>query len=640
MSGGIFSPLETLQDLDKASCHPLACYLCHEQYEHPCLLDCYHSFCASCLRGRTTDNRLTCPLCGQHSIVKGNNGLPPVDRLLKFLVDSSADSEEVLQCANCDLECRKQDGDLMYYCNTCNQPLCVKCREETHKAKMFSRHEIVTLAKRAKDIHKKCPLHEEPYIMFSTEKKSMLCINCFRDMQVESRAHCIDIETAYVLGCEKLDQAVMTVKELQTSTREAIILLKAMIEEVRNSAEEEETSINTLFSSMQEKLAERRKSLLKAVQCQHEEKEKAFKDQLSHLASLLPTLQVHLVTYSAFLSSANKAEFLDLGYQLMERLQKIVKLPYRLRPSQSSKISTDYGAEFARCLEPLLMPSLRRAGNVSGGCGGAGHGNGSMISSGQCSKTLMIPGCSSCDKMSIAGSIVRKPTMHRYISTKVLLAEGEDNPFTNHCRSYEETYRTIQTEIQNLKDQVQELHRDLTKHHSLIKTDTMSEIIQKSLQVDVQIASEYSSVEMMRTAFEEIWEETYQRVANEQEIYEAQLHDLQQLKQENGYLTTIAKQIAPYVRSIAKVKERLEPRLKEPQELKDDVSEKTSEDSSMMELHGRSEVTTCTEDQHEKPPELKFDNRTLDLLSDDVLLISKDYYRLKQNLSSWKGLNT
>ncbi|XP_073457488.1 RING finger protein 207-like [Aquarana catesbeiana] len=137
-----------------------------------------------------------------------------------------------------------------------------------------------------------------------------------------------------------------------------------------------------------------------------------------------------------------------------------------------------------------------------------------------------------------------------------------------------------------------------------------------------------------------IWEETYQRVANEQEIYEAQLHDLQQLKQENGYLTTITKQIAPYVQSIAKVKERLEPRLKEPQELKDDVSEKTSEDSSMLELHGRNEVTTCTEDQHEKPPELKFDNRTLDLLNDDVLLISKDYYRLTQNLSSWKGLNT
>lgn len=90
---------------------------------------------------------------------------------------------------------------------------------------------------------------------------------------------------------------------------------------------------------------------------------------------------------------------------------------------------------------------------------------------------------------------------------------------------------------------------------------------------------------------------TFQRVTNEQEIYEgeekqqivcdasgfillcmlnyflpliselinlliiAQLHDLLQLKQENTYLTTIARQIGPYILSIAKVKERLEPRL-------------------------------------------------------------------------------
>nr|XP_005298475.1 RING finger protein 207 isoform X1 [Chrysemys picta bellii]XP_042709973.1 RING finger protein 207 isoform X1 [Chrysemys picta bellii] len=629
MSGGIFSPLENLCDLDNANCHPLVCFLCHEQYEHPCLLDCYHNFCASCLRGRAIDSRLTCPLCGHQSIVKGNNGLPPVDRLLKFLVDSSADCEEEVQCANCDQECKKQEMDTMYFCNTCNQPLCSKCREETHKAKMFSRHEIVSLTKRTKDIHKKCSLHEEPYIMFSTEKKSMLCINCFRDMQVESRAHCIDIETAYMQGCEKLDQAVMAVKELQTSTREAIVLLKAMIEEVRNSADEEKTSINSLFSSMQEKLAERKKMLLKAVQSQYEEKEKAFKEQLSHLASLLPTLQVHLVTCSAFLSSANKAEFLDLGYQLMERLQKIVKLPHRLRPTQTSKINTEYRAEFAHCLEPLLLLNPRRSVVVSGGTIGPGISNGNMLSGGQCSKTLIVPGCPpSCDKMSITGAIVRKPTMHRYISTKVLLAEGGESPFTEHCRNYENMYRTLQTEIQNLKDQVQELHRDLTKHHSLIKTEIMSEILQKSLQMDVQIASEYSSVEMMRSMFEEIWEETYQRVANEQEIYEAQLHDLLQLKQENSYLTTITKQIAPYVRSIAKVKERLEPRLQEPRELKDDQTEnllKIYDDSTVTsDTTHRNDLTRSMEDNREP----KVDNRMLNIVTEDSLL--KDTYRTKQ----------
>ncbi|MEJ1288836.1 ring finger protein 207 [Cricetulus griseus] len=95
-------------------------------------------------------------------------------------------------------------------------------------------------------------LHSEPYIMFSTDKKSLLCIRCFRDMQGESRAHCVDLESAYVQGCERLEQAVLAVKALQTATKEAIALLQAMVEEVRHSAAEEEAAIHALFGSMQE----------------------------------------------------------------------------------------------------------------------------------------------------------------------------------------------------------------------------------------------------------------------------------------------------------------------------------------------------------------------------------------------------
>ncbi|XP_028849640.1 RING finger protein 207 isoform X2 [Denticeps clupeoides] len=620
MSGGIFSPLDNLFDLDSANCHPLVCHLCHEQYEDPCLLECYHTFCASCLRGRAIDSRLTCPLCGNQSVVKGITGLPPEDRLLKFLVDNSTDSEETVQCANCDLECKKQDADAMYYCNTCSQPLCTACRESTHKAKMFSRHEIVSLAKRTKEAHKKCALHGELYIMFSTEKKSMLCINCFRDMQVENRAHCIDIETAYMQGCEKLDQAVLAVKELQTSAREAIVLLKAMINEVRANLEEEESAICTLFNSMQEKLAERKKILLKAAESQHEEKEKAFKEQLSHLSALLPTLQVHLVTCSAFLSSANKFEFLDMGYQLMERLKKIVKLPHRLRPAQSSKVHTEYRSEFARCLEPLLFLGQRRSVSVTGSVSGMASSSSLLQSS------LSVP-CHSpaASYLSLSSSVVRKPTSHRYISTKVLLADGDETPFTEHCRSYENKYRAIQGEIQKLKDHVQEIHRDLTKHHSLIKTDSMSLILDRSMQMDRLISSEYSSVETMRNMFEEIWEETFQRVANEQEIYEAQLHDLIQLKQENSYLTTIARQIGPYIHSISKVKERLEPRIKETKESKDDRTEamlKIYEDSSSSST--RNDLTRAGDDGHED-----LESHTL-ASSDESNPKSKEFYKLSK----------
>lgn len=57
----------------------------------------YHSRCL-----------MLCPLFFRYpSIVKGNNALPPEDRLLKFLVDNNADSEEIVHCANCDQESNK-----------------------------------------------------------------------------------------------------------------------------------------------------------------------------------------------------------------------------------------------------------------------------------------------------------------------------------------------------------------------------------------------------------------------------------------------------------------------------------------------------------------------------------------------------
>lgn len=59
-------------------------------------------------------------------------------------------------------------------------------------------------------------------------------------------------------------------------------------------------------------------------------------------------------------------------------------------------------------------------------------------------------------------------------------------------------------EVQNLKDQVQELHRDLTKHHSLIKAEIMGDIVHRSLLLDTQIASEYTFMEGMRASFQEV----------------------------------------------------------------------------------------------------------------------------------------
>lgn len=43
--------------------NPLLCPICHDYFTEPCILNCYHTFCARCLRGREQDRRLVCPFC-------------------------------------------------------------------------------------------------------------------------------------------------------------------------------------------------------------------------------------------------------------------------------------------------------------------------------------------------------------------------------------------------------------------------------------------------------------------------------------------------------------------------------------------------------------------------------------------------
>lgn len=51
---------------------------------------------------------------------------------------------------------------------------------------------------------------------------------------------------------------------------------------------------------------------------------------------------------------------------------------------------------------------------------------------------------------------------------------------------------------------MQELHRDLTKHHSLINTGSTEEILERSVHIDEQIAAQYSAMQTLRTMFEEV----------------------------------------------------------------------------------------------------------------------------------------
>lgn len=44
--------------------NPLTCGVCQDYFNDPCLLTCFHTLCARCIRGPHLDSKVTCPICG------------------------------------------------------------------------------------------------------------------------------------------------------------------------------------------------------------------------------------------------------------------------------------------------------------------------------------------------------------------------------------------------------------------------------------------------------------------------------------------------------------------------------------------------------------------------------------------------
>ncbi|KAK8744608.1 hypothetical protein OTU49_017391 [Cherax quadricarinatus] len=510
-----------------------------------------------------------------------------------FLVESSC--EERPQCANCD----KTNQSAMFFCNTCGQVLCGHCREETHRARMFSLHDIIHMSKRGREVNRKCSMHGEPQIMFSTTKRTMLCITCFRESSIDARLHCIDLDTAYTQGCKKLDRAVMSIRELQNSVRDGVFLFKALLDELRKNMETEKHNINTLSENLQETVRRTQDSLLREVDGQYDAKDKLFRSQLSSLGALLPIIQVHLLMCTTFSSSASKYEFLDLVFQLMERLAAIAHLSHPLssfpRPAQSSQVRSSFKSEFSRSLEPLLSSVGKGRGGEpltmpsgSSGCSEKQSSEGGCASRPPSAASAMGPA-----SFAIPGS-------RRSLSAAKLKILESGGPFAEHCKTHDNKFRQELTgKFTRLKEEAQELHRDVTLRRCLTRRGRVEEIVRECAALEEEFRAYTDEMEELRGVFDAAWDDQIQRVYAEQEVFQSQVNDVASLRDENKRLMIIAQQLEPYIRSITALMERISPKLQVPQSQgASTVSVVESSENIMQQI--LEQISACKPDQQQR----------------------------------------
>ncbi|XP_070161534.1 RING finger protein 207 isoform X3 [Polyergus mexicanus] len=508
--------------------NPLTCGICHDYYNEPCLLSCFHTFCARCIHGPHIDGTIKCPICGQQTQLKDGAQLPPPDQLIHQLVELA--NSENPPCANCD----KRDKSTMYFCTTCGQALCTHCREHTHRAKMFSTHEVVHMSKCAKDTQRRCPTHGEQYIMYSQSAKCMLCATCFRDTPADARVHCVDIESAWQQASKKMERAVNSICELQAGIRDGVLALKSQLDELRHSLESEKRALGAFCQGMQEAITKTHAYVLTELQRQFETKERMVRAQLLSLGSALPVLQMHLMLCTAFTSGATKYQFLELAHPMLERLSRVAQLGHPSRPPLlAAHIRTNYRADFARALQPYIgQTQIAKAAAAAESLYDqtpAGH------TLGQTTESQMLQSSKTTQKLPSKGGI-------------------DSGPFSNHCRTFDTQLKELSQQLMAVKERLGELQRDVSvlKRANTPPLGTRYDHVARDCRLlEQQLEHHQIELERLRNVFDALWEEQVCRIHIEKEIFHSQMNDILSLRSEVKKLQALAQHLEPFVKSFS-----------------------------------------------------------------------------------------
>lgn len=165
----------------------LTCPVCCQLFKNPKYLPCHHSYCEQCLEKMKVESRILCPECRREAIVPEggvknfeNNFF--INRLVDQLVlNRKVEGDEEVRCDECE-----ESESAVAYCPDCNLFFC-DIHEKGHKRnKNYHRHELVSLTElRSKNtpIHPKptapsCKKHNLELLFYCETCEELICVYC------------------------------------------------------------------------------------------------------------------------------------------------------------------------------------------------------------------------------------------------------------------------------------------------------------------------------------------------------------------------------------------------------------------------------------------------------------------------------
>ncbi|GMT11341.1 hypothetical protein PFISCL1PPCAC_2638, partial [Pristionchus fissidentatus] len=493
-----------------ATLSPLNCATCSKELEDPIYLDCSHLFCKACISGRSECPTCTRPIPSDFTF--------DVDPLTSFLIDTSHEAAE--SCANCE-----RISQPMFFCETCQQSLCVGCKTETHEARMFARHRLVPLEERARVRGSvTCRAHSQPYVLWCGETRALVCIDCFRGRTIENGHSFVAIDQAHRTQLEKLQQWAERLQAFQEERREEASARERLIQEIYESAKTTRNDIWSVCQQVVDTVVAVREKLTRQLEEERRQKEKECREVIEECTGAVSTGSYCLLSTHILCSAASFIDFLQLNGELVKRIQNHLSTPTpRPPPTCSSTINTR--SELAKSLESVLGlgRSIERGGKKKESGGYKGR-SGSPVS--VLSKYQMI--------VDLAGAF----------GSLMVQVEGP--------------LREAGGEVTRLTRAVQERQRDITMRKLLLRREEIEGTVLSLESVRDRVRALIDRQKALRPEAQAMWEEELERVTRQQAIFRRKMEDASSLEEQADRALSVSRMLLPFAEGIERMTEVLD----------------------------------------------------------------------------------
>jgi len=268
----------------------LTCPICYQLFKNPKYLPCYHSYCEGCLEKVQVQSKIICPECRKETKVPAG-GVEEfstnffINRLVDDLIlKKKVAGEEKISCDNCN-----EDDPVVSFCPDCNSFLCNLCNDYHKRSKQFGSHGVIPLTElisqpiQAKPKIPDCKYHDEKLKYFCETCDELVCVYC---TVKDHSGH--DHDTVKKMANKhrsQLKKVTTPIGGMIHDLSDVHDNIDKMMKKIRDQGDEVNKQIDQFYDELVDKLLKQKDHIKQQVYDTVSQKEKALRIQLDEVDS-------------------------------------------------------------------------------------------------------------------------------------------------------------------------------------------------------------------------------------------------------------------------------------------------------------------------------------------------------------------